>query len=141
MVIFNMSDVWRQKGLKLLPELESDFNDEEFTPYLALTEVKNIALTALKSNKNHLVEKCFEYAEWCFRQDEEDLWNAAGICFYEYIYDQDEVLEKVVEIVSIEIFEDIKGLLEQRYSGDRSEKYVRINSYYEAKRSKLKSKC
>jgi hypothetical protein len=29
----------------------------------------------------------FGFAEWCAEQSAKDLWNAAGVCFYEHLFD------------------------------------------------------
>ncbi|WP_205301058.1 DUF7674 family protein, partial [Paenibacillus aceris] len=40
------------------------------------------------------LKKIYEYAEWCSNQRAEDLWNAAGVFFYEHLVDVTKLLTK-----------------------------------------------
>lgn len=43
-----------------------------------------------------------------------DLWNAAGVSFYEHLGDYSETLKEMKRWVKPEIYADIRGLLELR---------------------------
>jgi hypothetical protein len=53
------------------------------------------------------------------KQKSKDLWNAAGVAFYEHLADSNRTLEAIPHWVSKTIFDDIAGLLEARVGPER----------------------
>ena len=60
------------------------------------------------------LKKFYDFAEWCFRQKEKELWNAAGVAFYEHLGDYDETFLAMPNWVKRDIYDDIRGLLDAR---------------------------
>jgi hypothetical protein len=41
------------------------------------------------------LEKIYGFADWCASQKEKELWNAAGVAFYEHLADSNRTLEAI----------------------------------------------
>ncbi|NHW38027.1 hypothetical protein GQF04_26325 [Paenibacillus aceris] len=64
------------------------------------------------------LKKIYEYAEWCSNQRAEDLWNAAGVSFYEHLVDDKITCQAIPYWIKPGIFSRIKGLLRWRIKDD-----------------------
>jgi len=69
-----------------------------------------------KANSIDHLQKIYDFAEWCFRQKSKDLWNAAGVSFYEHLGDYPETRQEMWRWVKPDIYNDIRGLLGLRLS-------------------------
>jgi hypothetical protein len=99
--------VWRQKAIDCLPESRKDFDRPGSTIYDAFIE---------------LLQKIYDFAEWCLGQKDKQLWNAAGVCFYEHLGDQAETREDLRRWVKPQTYNQIKGLLEWRLGKEEFQK-------------------
>ena len=105
---------WKRKAIEYFPDLKKEFEDADATIYSVFMELLPLAITAHTENNRQLLEKIYNYAEWCFTQKEQDLWNAAGVVFYEHLGDYKESLEALPKWVKPDIYKKIRGLLELR---------------------------
>src|SRR5687768_7758053 len=110
--------VWRRKAIECLPELQKEFEQPGSTIYTVFFEMLPAAVEAHKQNNTELLEKIYGYAEWCFRQKEQELRNAAGVTFYEHLGDDPETFKAIPLWIKKDIYEDIRGLLEDRITGE-----------------------
>ena len=78
------------------------------------------------------LQKIYGYAEWCFRQKAKDLWNAAGVAFYEHLGDTPETRDEMHNWVKPDIFEDVAGLLEHMM---RQDDFTKLRRQFEQKRT------
>jgi hypothetical protein len=109
---------WRRKAISCLPELKRDFEDAETTIYSVFREMLPALVEAHKQNDTDRLKNIYNYAEWCFMHKEEDLWNAAGVSFYEHLGDYEETRNEIPKWVKYEIYKEIRGLLELRIAKD-----------------------
>ncbi|CAN5830849.1 hypothetical protein BH10BAC2_BH10BAC2_21690 [soil metagenome] len=107
---------WRRKAIDCLPELRNEFEDKEISIYTVFTELLPATVEAHKTNNTEQLKKCYDFAEWCFRQKEKDLWNAAGVSFYEHLGDYEETLHAMPRWIKPDIYIDVRVLLELRLS-------------------------
>jgi hypothetical protein len=56
----------------------------------------------------------YAFAEWCARHPSRDIWNAAGVAFYEHLFDAPLSPEEVVPWLTTVTYADVKGLLAAR---------------------------
>jgi hypothetical protein len=105
---------WRQKAISCLPELRKDFENPETSIYGVFFEMLPALVEAHKQNDTDRLQNIYDYAEWCFKRKEKDLWNAAGIAFYEHLADYEETRYEIPKWVKYEIYKEIRGLLELR---------------------------
>jgi hypothetical protein len=75
---------WRQKAIDCLPELKQEFESPETSIYAVFIEMRTALVEFHKSDNKERVRKIYDFAEWCFFQKSKDLWNAAGVSFYEH---------------------------------------------------------
>lgn len=104
--------VWRRKAIECLPEQRVFFEQPDTTIYQVFFEFLPATLEAHKQNNTEQLEKCYEVAEWCFRQKQRDLWNAAGVAFYEHFANYDITLQAVPYWIAPDIYQEIRDLLE-----------------------------
>ncbi len=114
-------NTWRKKAISIAPELRKDFEDPYFEIYSVFSELLTILEDSFKKNDIEKIEKIFKYAEWCFRQKEQKLWNAAGVSFYEHLGDNHETFSNFTTWVKKDIYVDIRGLLQLRIEKDKLE--------------------
>lgn len=65
------------------------------------------------------LKRIYGFADWCASQEAKELWNAAGVGFYEHLADSGLTFDAIPLWVRRPIFEDIAGLLEARVGTDR----------------------
>src|SRR5438552_15545583 len=80
--------VWRRKALELFPELRSEFQRPESSIYTVFFELLPMVRQAHDGNDVDLLRRIYGFAEWCLEQTAKDLWNAAGVAFYEHLFDE-----------------------------------------------------
>lgn len=127
---------WRRKAIEMFPDLREDFQQANSTIYDVFMELLPRCREAHAAGKIDELEKIYSFATWCARQKEKDLWNAAGVSFYEHIVDCREAREEMCRWVEPDIFHRISGLLEWRLG---KEKFVELKNTYELKRKKIRS--
>ena len=81
-------------------------------------EMLPAAIQAHKVNDTTMLQNVYGFAEWCFRQKEKELWNAAGVVFYEHLGDYEETSKELSRWIKRDIYKDIRGLLEWRLDKD-----------------------
>jgi hypothetical protein len=65
------------------------------------------------------LRRIYGFAEWCFEQKAKDMWNAAGVAFYEHAFDGPRSLwEQVVRWLPPRVVRDCWGLWEWRLSAE-----------------------
>lgn len=106
--------VWRQKAIECAPELKVDFQATDLTPYTVFMELLPIVRQAHLDKDINRLTKIYSFAEWCLRQKDEKLWNAAGVSFYEHLVDTDETFQQFTNWIKKEIYIDIRDLLKHR---------------------------
>lgn len=75
--------VWRKKAIELFSDLRFEFQHTDTTIYRVFFELLPRVREAHLRNDTEELNKIYGYAKWCFRQKVKDLWNAAGVAFYE----------------------------------------------------------
>ncbi|RFS22380.1 hypothetical protein DVR12_11235 [Chitinophaga silvatica] len=106
--------VWRHKALEIMPRFKREIEDNDiYTAFMLLLSETQEA----HDNDNKLqLRKYYDYAEWCFRQNDKNLWNAAGVVFYEHLLDHSKTLKEFAKWVKKDIYIKIRPLLEKRYN-------------------------
>jgi hypothetical protein len=124
---------WRQKAIQIAPELKHEFQQPDLSPNIIFTELLALLEEAHRGNDSDRIEKIYNYAEWCFQQKDQKLWNAAGVSFYEHLGDNELVFSQFTRWISKEIYLEIRGLLELRLT---DEQVRELDKYYGWKNSK-----
>ena len=119
--------VWRQKAINCLPELKKDFEQPTTSIYDVFFELLPAVVEAHKVKDVDRLKNIYAFAEWCFRQKDKSLWNAAGVAFYEHLGDYEETRQAMPQWIKSDIYKDIRGLLETRLDQSALQK---LDSYY-----------
>jgi hypothetical protein len=107
---------WRKKAIGLLPDFRQEFEKTDTTIYDVFIEVLTATRKAHKLNDLNRLKDLYSFAEWCFSQKDKDLWNAAGVSFYEHLADEEITKQAFPEWVPVDIYYYIRSLLEIRIS-------------------------
>jgi len=96
--------LWQQKALELFPDLQPDIEEDDANIYTLFFEILPRCLVAHVNDDTEELRKIYGYADWCFHQEEKDLWNAAGVAFYEHLVDEPLTREQIPLRLTPEIF-------------------------------------
>lgn len=121
---------WRQKAIECAPELRTEFQATDLTPYTVFMELLPLVKQAHINNDKDRLKKIYGFAAWCLRQKEQPLWNAASVTFYEHLTDQNETYQDFTSWITKEVYLEIRGLLEMRAQPEQMkhlDKYYGIN--------------
>lgn len=78
---------WRRRYISLFPHQKVEAEDPGFTIYTAFMELLPRLRLAHEEQDDAALRKIYGFAEWCSRQPAKDLWNAAGVSFYEHLFE------------------------------------------------------
>ena len=116
---------WKQKARAMFPyasPILHMLDDESTTVYTLLYELLSMCLTASHSGCEWELQRIFDYAEWCWRQDTVgtvDLANAAGVAFYEHVRDYLST-EQIRRYVKLDLFEEMQELFVDTFDNRNS---------------------
>ena len=104
---------WRRKFLTFFPDLRHEAERPDFTIYTAFFRLLPHVRTAHQDREVETLQRIYGFAEWCFEQKAKDLWNAAGVAFYEHLFDSHRSLwPEFVQWLSPRVIEGCWGLWE-----------------------------
>jgi hypothetical protein len=79
---------WRRRAIEDFPDLRVALNDPGYTIYRLFFDLLPAVRTAHREADDVRLTTIYGYATWCARQRSKDLWNAAGVAFYEHLFDE-----------------------------------------------------
>lgn len=118
---------WRRKAIELFPDLRNEIQHGEATIYTVFFALLPRCRQAHREGNTAELEKIYGYAEWCLRQKAKDIWNAAGVSFYEHLGDSQETLQEMRNWVRPDVFATVEGLLEERM---KAEDFAKLKKQY-----------
>lgn len=118
---------WRKKAIECAPELKKEFEQPDISLYTVFMELLPLLRQAHTDKDLERLRKIYDFAEWCFKQKDEKLWNPAGVSFYEHLADTDITYLQFTNWIKKEIYFDIRDLLIQRVD---DEKIKSLDNYY-----------
>jgi glutaredoxin len=124
---------WRQKAIECAPELRTEFQETDLTPYTVFNELLVILEQAHLEKDNERLTKIYSFAAWCHKQKDKKLWNAVGVSFYEHLTDKEETYQQFTNWITKDIYFDIRDLLYQRAS---QEQIKQLDEFYRFKKVK-----
>ena len=108
---------WRRKVLALFPDLRVDVQRPDFSIYMVFFDLLPRVRDAHQDGDTETLRRIYGFAEWCFEQKAKDLWNAAGVAFYEHLFDSHRSLwPEFIRWLSPRVVEGCWGLWEWRLS-------------------------
>ncbi len=106
--------VWRRKAIECMPENRTEFQDRGTSIYQVFIELLPATVAAHKAKDLNRLEKYYAFAEWCSLQNDKDLWNSAGVAFYEHLGHYPETLAAMPDWVKRSRYHQIRELLQER---------------------------
>jgi hypothetical protein len=64
------------------------------------------------------LKRIYGFAVWCARQPEKELWNAAGVAFFEKLARHKNIIDELPTWVPKDVFENVSALLEDAIGED-----------------------
>lgn len=107
---------WRKKAIEIAPELKHEFQDADLSLHLVFSSFLSLLKEAHLANYKERIRKIYDYAEWCFTQKDQQLWNAAGVSFYEHLGDDEITLSQLPKWSKKDIYKEVRELLKLRLS-------------------------
>jgi hypothetical protein len=108
---------WRRKLRTFFPDLRREAERPDFTIYSAFFDLLPRVRQAHQDSAAEALRRIYGFVEWCFEQKAKDLWNAAGVAFYEHLFDSHHSLcPEFVRWLSPQVIEGCRGLWEWRLS-------------------------
>src|SRR4051794_38740887 len=106
---------WRRKVLALFPDLREEAERPDFNIYFAFFALLPRVREAHLAGDTETLRNIYGFAEWCFKQRAKDIWNAAGVAFYQHLFDSHPSLwREFVRWLSPRVVRDCWGLWEWR---------------------------
>lgn len=110
---------WRRKFLALVPDLRREAQRPGFNAYQAFFELLPRVRKAHRDGDTETLRRIYGFAEWCFEQKAKELWNPAGVAFYEHLFDSHRSLwPEFVRWLSPRVVEGCWGLWEWRLNAE-----------------------
>ncbi len=91
---------WRRKALESFPDLRHEFAQSDVTIYQVFFELLPRVQAAHARSDTLELQRIYDFARWCFQQKSEDIWNAAGVAFYEHLVDEPTTLSQIPRLVA-----------------------------------------
>jgi hypothetical protein len=105
--------------LTWFPDLRREAERPDFTVYSAFFDLLPRVREAHQAGDAETLRRVYGFAEWCAEQKAKDLWNAAGVAFYEHLFDSHRSLwPEFVRWLSPRVVADCMGLWEWRLSAE-----------------------
>lgn len=121
---------WRKKAIEILPGHKKELEEPGTSVYGVFAIMLGELIRAHEENNTGCLKKIYAFAEWCFTQKASDLWNAAGVSFYEHLADERITYEAMPHWVKPAIYKEIKPLLERRLN---EEDMLQLDRQYKTK--------
>jgi hypothetical protein len=110
---------WRRKLIALFPDLRAVVCEADYTTYSAFFDLLPRCRDAHTRSDIAELSRIYGFAEWCLNQKSEKLWNPAGVCFYEHLFDSSSSLwSEIIPWLSPAVIASCMGLWESRLSNE-----------------------
>jgi hypothetical protein len=106
--------VWRHKAIECFPEGRAEFQHPQTSIYTVFSTLLSATVAAHKAGDYNRLKQYYAFAEWCSQQNAPELWNAAGVSFYEHLGDYSETLAAMPAWITRSRYQHIRGLLQLR---------------------------
>lgn len=122
---------WRRKAIEAFPDLRHDFEQADASIYDVFVELLARTRDAHARADERELQRIHDFGRWCLHQKADDLWNAAGVSFYEHLVDEPITLAAIPRWLQPDVFETCKGLFAARLEPEEfrtlCERYAKRN--------------
>jgi hypothetical protein len=112
---------WRRKAIEAFPELRRELNSKPYSVYRLFFDLLPMARQAHADGDQDSLRRVYGFAEWCLQQRSEEPGNAAGVAFYEHLFDSTgrEYWGEIAQLLSPVVVNLVWPLWEFRMSRDQ----------------------
>ena len=103
---------WRRRALEAFPDLAPDIRDAEFSLHDLFRELVPKAMDAHRADDGASLDRIYGYARWCLLHPHKELWNPAGVSFYEHLFEDWDLRRQVASRLDSESVDRCVGLWE-----------------------------
>lgn len=118
--------VWRRRALEFFPQLRRELQRRDYSIYLLYFDLLPMVRKAHDTDDADLLRRIYSFAAWCLEQKAKDLWNAAGVAFYEHLFDDRRYWQKVIPWLSPRVIAECWSLWEWRLSAETLQEVRRL---------------
>ncbi|MBL8557494.1 MAG: hypothetical protein JNM47_02145 [Hyphomonadaceae bacterium] len=123
---------FREKAQELVPDeyRSAVFYGENQTPMSVFFEVLPAVRQAHQAKDEAKLRSIYTFAAWCHDQPEQDIWNAAGVSFYEHLFEADNEADwpDLMRFMGQSTWRTVLTLTEGRISSDQFERLKLLRS-------------
>jgi hypothetical protein len=105
---------WRRRAIEEFPDLRDELNQPDYTIYRLFFDLLPAVREAHRANDGARLRAIYGFAEWCARQRSQPLWNAAGVAFYEHLFDERWMWNDAAAWLPADVRANCEGLWEAR---------------------------
>ena len=109
---------WRRRALALFPDLRDEIQDGCANIYTVFFALLPRCREAHRDGDEAELEKIYSYAAWCSRHKARNLWNAAGVCFWEHLPDDAQTKAQMDKRIPPDVFASVVQLLQARMEAE-----------------------
>ena len=109
---------WRRRAIDTFPSLRADLNKSDYTIYSLFFDLLAQVREAHRAGDDAQLRAIYGFALGCARSQGQPLWNAAGVAFYEHLFDEPWMREAAVKWLPADVRRDCVGLWERRLSAN-----------------------
>ncbi|MFY9550333.1 MAG: hypothetical protein WAU32_04220 [Thermoanaerobaculia bacterium] len=106
--------VWRRRARELFPELSRELAVDAYSVHQLFFDLVPRVEQAHADGNEEFLKRAYGFAGWCGSQNGKDLWNAAGVAFFEHAFDRWNQRHLVVPWLSPQVIADSWPLWESR---------------------------
>ncbi len=110
---------WRRRAIDAFPEFRKELELEDYSVYQLFFDLVPRVEQAHADGDEQFLKRAYGFASWCAAQKAKDLWNAAGVAFYEHVFDRWNQRHAVVPWLSPQVIADSWGLWEMRLNASQ----------------------
>lgn len=124
---------WQVLGKAMLPELVVEQGEGSALAFFSA--LLAAAKAAHRANDDAFLLRAYAFAHWGMSQPDRDVWNAAGVGFFQHLFD-DMPPDTVAPWIASEAFSDVVPLLEVQLGAERARK---VRKRFEARKVAIES--
>lgn len=109
-------ELWRSKAIESFPSLAPELEERDYGMAQLFFDLLPIWKDAHHQNDNLLLVQIHAFAEWCLDQQDYEIWNAAGVGFYQHLFDEHGIpLANITRFIPQNIMQEISDFLRVRH--------------------------
>lgn len=128
--------VWRRRALALFPEWKSEFHEIADSPYSLFWTIRAQTYEAHRSGDRDFLRRAYGFAEYCSNSTAKQLWNSAGVSFYEHIVEERDLWDSVALWICPDVKKDVEALWELSLASEELDEFQSLYAIQKGRRAR-----